>query len=192
MCHMPEFRRTAALTIVAATVLGACGRTPSPAPSPDSAADPASALLAHGFDGEVRAGVARLRAVTAPYHTLDSAVAAGYAAQVAKCYTDTNNHHGAMGYHHLNRAHVDSLAEPDKPEILLYERLDDGRYQLTGVEYIIPYRIRPREATPPRIFGLEMKQEDDLRLWYMHAWVWKENPAGLFADWNPGVKCPPD
>jgi len=23
-----------------------------------------------------------------------------------------------------------------------------------------------------------------------HAWVWKHNPAGMFADWNPEVTCP--
>ena len=23
----------------------------------------------------------------------------------------------------------------------------------------------------------------------MHAWVWKDNPAGMFADWNPDVTC---
>jgi len=24
----------------------------------------------------------------------------------------------------------------------------------------------------------------------MHAWVWKPNPAGIMADWNPRVSCP--
>jgi len=24
----------------------------------------------------------------------------------------------------------------------------------------------------------------------MHAWVWKPNPAGIMADWNPRVTCP--
>jgi hypothetical protein len=22
-----------------------------------------------------------------------------------------------------------------------------------------------------------------------HAWVWMNNPAGMFADWNPEVSC---
>ena len=27
--------------------------------------------------------------------------------------------------------------------------------------------------------------------WYIaHAWIWKHNPAGMFADWNPEVSCP--
>ena len=25
----------------------------------------------------------------------------------------------------------------------------------------------------------------------LHAWLWKTNPAGLFAPTNPNVKCPP-
>jgi hypothetical protein len=24
----------------------------------------------------------------------------------------------------------------------------------------------------------------------LHAWVWKRNPAGTFAMWNPRVECP--
>jgi hypothetical protein len=24
----------------------------------------------------------------------------------------------------------------------------------------------------------------------LHAWIWKFNPLGLFADWNPRVHCP--
>jgi hypothetical protein len=24
----------------------------------------------------------------------------------------------------------------------------------------------------------------------VHAWIWRHNPSGMFADWNPNVKCP--
>lgn len=24
----------------------------------------------------------------------------------------------------------------------------------------------------------------------LHAWAWKANPAGTFAQWNPRVSCP--
>jgi len=23
----------------------------------------------------------------------------------------------------------------------------------------------------------------------LHAWVWKNNPSGMFEDWNPAVSC---
>jgi len=24
----------------------------------------------------------------------------------------------------------------------------------------------------------------------LHVWIWRENPSGMFADWNPTVHCP--
>ena len=150
-------------------------------------APPADKLL-KGMSAEVRAGFAKVRTVTAPFVSLDSAVAAGYARDVAQCYAD--QHHGAMGYHHINRSFVDAKAEVERPEILLYERHPDGRYALNGVEYIIPFRVWPKDSVPPTIMGETMKQELNLNLWYLHMWVWNENTAGLFADYNPAVKCP--
>ena len=105
-----------------------------------------------------------------------------------RCYHD--QHQGAMGFQHVNRGLVDAKTEIEHPEILLYERRPDGRYALNGVEYIIPYRIWPRDSTPPTIMSLTMKQEDQLKLWYLHLWIWNQNPAGLFADYNPIVKGP--
>jgi len=26
-------------------------------------------------------------------------------------------------------------------------------------------------------------------LWGLHAWVWKENPSGMFTAWNLTVNC---
>lgn len=141
------------------------------------------------YGPEVQAGLAQVRAVIAPFVNLDTAVAAGYARDVPRCYADL--HHGAMGYHHVNRALMDAKVEVERPEILLYERRSDGSYALNGVEYIVPYSRWPRQAAPPRVFGLELKQADDLQLWYLHMWAWTVNTAGLFADWNPAVRCPP-
>ena len=58
-------------------------------------------------------------------------------------------HHGAMGYHHVNRAYLSPTLSIDKPQILLYERAPDGAYQLNGVEFIIPYRLYPRDSVAP-------------------------------------------
>ena len=139
------------------------------------------------YGGEVVDGYARVRAATAAYRVLDSAVAKGYAASVPQCFTDSTQ--GAMGYHHLNRGYVDNRIEIDKPEILLYERKADGSYGLNGVEYIIPYRVWPKDSVPPKLMGRDMFKSEPLQLWYMHMWVWTPNNAGLFADWNPAVTC---
>ena len=146
-----------------------------------SAAEPSA------YGSEVQEGYARVRAATAAYRVLDSAVAKGYPASVPQCFADPT--HGAMGYHHLNRAYVDNRIELDKPEILLYERKADGSYGLNGVEYIIPYRVWPKDSVPPKLMGRDMLKSEPLQLWYTHMWVWTANSAGLFADWNPAVKC---
>jgi hypothetical protein len=114
-------------------------------------------------------------------------VAAGYPATVADCLADSE--YGAMGYHHVNRAYVDKTLDVEHPEILLYERMADGSYALNGVEFIVPYRLWPADSVAPRIMGRELQKSDDLKLWYMHMWVWKSNPAGLFANWNPTAAC---
>lgn len=143
--------------------------------------------MTRGFGPEVVNGFAMARAATAPFVSLDSAVSAGYAREVQQCFADS--HHGAMGFHHVNRGYVDAKVEVQRPEILLYERLPTGDYRLNGIEYIIPYRAWSRDSTPPRIMGLELKRQDALNLWYLHMWLWTENAAGLFADFNPAVKC---
>jgi hypothetical protein len=175
--------RRALLPTLAAGVeaLSACGS----APTREGAAPPGPAPAER--TAAVEQAVARVRAATAPYHALDSAVAAGYARHVARCFEDSTR--GAMGFHHVNRRLLDDRVEVERPEILLYSRTSAGEYTLDGVEYIVPYTARPRDAKPPTVMGLELKRSDSLALWYLHAWVWKANPAGLFADWNPAVKC---
>lgn len=155
-----------------------------------------AALAACGGSGALRTSdhgatvdrdTARVRSATVAFRSLDAAVDAGYPRDVATCLDHPEL--GAMGYHHMNRALLDDSLEMERPEILLYERAPDGDYALNGVEYIVPYSARPRDATPPTIMGMDLKRADGLRLWYLHAWIWKENPAGLFADWNPNVEC---
>ena len=135
----------------------------------------------------VDALIARARVATAPYHVLDSAVAAGYARHVTQCVE--NQPIGAMGYHHVNRALLDDSLEVERPEMLVYGRDSGGAYKLNGVEYIVPYRVRPPDAEPPSVMGQKLKRADNLRLWYLHVWLWEPNPSGMFADWNPVVRC---
>ena len=139
------------------------------------------------YSTEVQSAYTRVRAATSSFHTLDSAVAVGYAAVVPACISDST--HGAMGYHHLNRAYVDKDVVLEKPEFLLYERKPDGKYVLNGVEYVVPFRFWPKDSVPPKLLGRDMMKSDALQYWYMHMWVWTNNSAGLFADWNPEVKC---
>jgi hypothetical protein len=131
--------------------------------------------------------IERVRTATSAFRSLDAAVAAGYARDGGRCIE--NQPEGAMGYHHVNESLLDDRLEIDKPEMLVYERRPDGSYRLNGVEYIVPFSVRPPTAEPPVVMGQPLKPAPSLNLWYRHVWVWLDNPAGIFADWNPHVKC---
>lgn len=138
-------------------------------------------------DPAVASDLNRLRAATSRFRTIDSAVIAGYPREVRDCLV--HEHHGAMGYHHANRALADARVEVERPEILLFERLNDGQYRLNGVEYIVPYRAWPRDSVPPTVMGQTMKREDNLNFFYLHVWAWTPNSNGLFADFHPDISC---
>lgn len=161
------------------TFTAACSRAPAASSAP---------FPVRGQSAEVAEGVARVRAATARFSALDSAVVAGYPRNVAQCYA--NGPSGAMGFHHVNRGYVDAQLDLDKPEILIYERYPDGRYTLNAVEFIIPFTRWPADSLAPVLLGQPLKPYPDLRIWSVHMWIWKENPSGLFADWNPTVQCP--
>ena len=136
----------------------------------------------------VNQDLAALRRVTARFHSFETAAAAGWAAQITPCMTDPAGA-GGMGFHYGNPALIDGAARVEEPELLLYEPEPNGRLRLVAVEYIIPYAAHSRDAAPPELFGQPFKQNDAFQLWGLHAWVWRENPSGIFADWNPRVTC---
>lgn len=173
----------AALACVAVAGMSAC----APAPQHVHPSAAAGSAMPAAVDPAVTRDVARVRAATSPFRVLDSAVVAGYARAVPNCIDNPGQ--GAMGFHHANRALYDDRVELEHPEILVYSRTDEGAYRLNGVEYIIPYSKRSRDQEPPIVMGQQLKRSDELKLWYLHVWVWEPNPSGLFADWNPRVKC---
>jgi len=141
-----------------------------------------------GFDSSVRRDVETLRNATAKYHDLAAAEAAGYpTTKLPVCVADSTM--GGMGYHLIDRKLVDDKLEIERPEMLIYAPAGSGRIELVGVEYVIPYRFLPATEKPPRLFGQELKHYDQFNYWELHVWAWRHNVAGLFADWNPAIKC---
>lgn len=145
-----------------------------------------SEIVPTKFGAAVDRDVKAVRAATESFKVLDNAVAAGYERDVPHCVA--NPKEGGMGFHHKNAALRDATLQVDQPEILLYERTADGQYMLTGVEYIVPISAWSR-SEPPTIMGQTLTRGDSIGAWYLHAWIWKPNPSGLFADWNPQVTC---
>ena len=129
--------------------------------------------------------LATLRRVTAPYHEFATATAAGWSAQITGCMASEA---GGMGFHYGNPALIDGAVRVDEPELLLYEPEANGRMRLVAVEYIVPLSAWT-SPQPPRLFGQDFHVNAAFGIWALHAWVWKKNPSGMFADWNPRVGC---
>jgi hypothetical protein len=145
----------------------------------------APGILPSGLGDTVDQDVAKIREATAKFQTIENAEAAGYK-HAGGCVEYKPA--GAMGYHLNNDALFDATLDLEHPEVLVYEKRADGTFQLNGVEFLVP--ISAWTATePPRIMGQALKKADKLGIYYLHVWTWKRSPNGLFADWNPDVKC---
>jgi len=146
-----------------------------------------SATLTAGEHEEIQGDITRVQEATRSFSSLDKAVAAGYDRNGGGCVQ--NQPQGAMGFHHYNHSLLDAKIEVERPEILVYERLANGEYRLNGVEYVVPFSAWPETSEAPTVMGQKLKRARKLGIWYLHVWIWLENPSGLFADWNPRVKC---
>jgi hypothetical protein len=81
-----------------------------------------------------------------------------------------------------------------------------GRLKLAALEYVViqgdwdAKQVLPQSSegvtpVPPMLFGQEFNFTNapnryGLPPFYsLHVWIWKDNPAGTFAMWNPTVHC---
>lgn len=135
----------------------------------------------------VHQDLAALRALTAPFHDLSTAMDAGYDTPVTGCLSHPTD--GAMGVHYGNLAFFDANAELLAPEALVYEPRKNGKMRLVAVEYIIPFDAHPATEDPPELLGQHFHAVEDAGVWGLHIWLWRHNPNGLFAEWNPNVTC---
>lgn len=152
-----------------------------------------SVLLLGVFAGVVYAAggqsdLAQVRAATAQFQRSAVAEAAGYVNVNAECVAHPEL--GAMGHHFVNFGLVDLELDALQPEILVYAPSPSGKMKLVAVEYAVP--IEPWDAThnhPPMVLGQHLHANPTLGLYVLHAWIWQNNPAGIYEDWNPGVSC---
>jgi len=124
-----------------------------------------------------------LYGVTNSYADFSRAQAAGYTDKLTECMSDSS---GGMGIHYGKDAFIDGNARVQEPEVLLYEPQRDGSLQLVAVEYIMPLSA---SATAPSLFGLQFHRNEAFQLWVLHVWLYRDNPSGMFTDWNPTVTC---
>lgn len=136
--------------------------------------------------GDISRELASLRRETAPFHNINKAIQANYDTPITPCWYHSDL--GAMGYHYGNLSLFDGSVDLLKPEALMYEPGPGGHYRLVGMEYIVPIDAWEGEDLPS-LLGQEYHPNENLGLYTLHLWLWRDNPNGLFAAWNPKVTC---
>lgn len=140
---------------------------------------------------EAKDGLAELRSATAQYHRPEVAQAAGYDLVPGLDHCFDNPGIGAMGYHYINVNLLDTTVDFLQPEAMVYVPGPNGILQLGAVEYIVPAAAWDAEhAELPQVIGQEFHLNSSLGVYVLHIWAWKNNPSGIFEDWNLMVSCP--
>jgi hypothetical protein len=124
---------------------------------------------------------------------------------------------GAMGIHYFRPDLLGITAPPNprvagsgthtdflNPAILIYEPQADGSLELVAVENLVfesAWRAAGHDA-PPAFHGLPYERMaddpatpvDEAHMFEphfdRHVWLYRDNPNGVFAPFNPNVRCP--
>lgn len=100
---------------------------------------------------------------------------------------------GAMGVHFVNLT-VQGPPDITKPNVLIYEPQGD-KLKLVAAEWLVPLAVakeRPNLLGQPfqgPMEGHEPLIPKEFTHYDLHAWLFKDNPNGMFSPTNPDVKC---
>jgi hypothetical protein len=178
------------LTVIAVLLVVACSDKSSPPTGPEDYLTVAKS----SSSSEENKLFAAVRQATAKYQNIDVARASGYVDDGFGCFSDPVL--GGMGWHLIHDPlHADPAIDPLKPELLVYEPGKGGHMKLVALEYEV-YQADWQNAGNiglPSLFGqefeaLEIPGIDPL--YGLHLWLWRDNPAGMFAPFNSRVVCP--
>ncbi len=135
--------------------------------------------------------LARTRDGLVRFKDVNTAVAEGYVS-LEECVASPD---GGMGVHYLNKALIGST-DPAKPTVLQYMPKDGGMV-LAGAEWLVMKGAAGGHV--PHMFGRsfngpmpghEPAMPKEAVHYDLHAWLFMDAPTGVFADFNPNLKCP--
>jgi hypothetical protein len=153
----------------------------------------AGAAHPHGGGHKTQRQLQVVRKATERFQDVNVARRAGYE-PAKECVAGPD---GGMGVHYTNaRLARDPRTRLRRPEVLVYAPHGDGR-RLVAVEY---YRSDAdgrldTDDDRPHLFGRGFDGPMEGHVpgmpvhYDLHAWIWKRNPAGTFAQFNPRVSC---
>jgi hypothetical protein len=136
-----------------------------------------------GLDPQTLLELQQAKAATAKYQNIENAFADNYGKDPVVTLPN-------MGYHFLKVGLVSPVFDLRKPAILVYNKRDNGKFELVAVEYAVPMSSLPPHVAPEGFTGNnDLWNENTLNTgwWTLHAWVWKNNPDGVFEPMNPLV-----
>lgn len=174
-------RRPLLAIVMAAALLAACAGD-EPVALDRQLDQPGQLATVPGMDTE--GAIATLQRVTARYHDLSVAQADTFQL-LHPC--ENRPGEGPVGIVYVNFERLlDGVVDPSSPDALIYEPGTNGRAPaLVGVEFAV---LNTGQA-PPQFLGATFQPEDEFGVYALHAWVWRNNPEGLFAETNPRVSC---
>ena len=100
---------------------------------------------------------------------------------------------GAMGVHFVNLT-VQGPPDPAKPNVLIYEPVGN-KLKLVAAEWLVPLAVaKERPVLLGQPFQGPMEGHEPLipqgfHHYDLHAWLFKDNPLGMFTPTNPNVSC---
>ena len=136
-----------------------------------------------GLDPQTLLELQQVKAATAKYQNINNAFADNYGKDPIVVMPN-------MGYHFLKVELVSPVFDMKKPAILVYNKKNNGKFELVAVEYAVPMSSLPPHVAPEGFTGNDdVWNENTLNTgwWTLHAWVWKNNPDGVFNPMNPLV-----
>ncbi len=156
-----------------------------------------------------------VRAATEKYRDVNAALADGYVRDwMDVCETAYHmgldlEKHGSMGLHFIRQdllgilddetrldvtgSHTDFL----RPAVLVYEPKPNNGFELVAIENMVSAEAwqAAGHSEPPSFQGTEYHfTPDDPRMFTkgrydLHVWLYRDNPTGMFAQYNPTVTC---
>ena len=173
----------------------------------DSGSAPADLSMSQDELSKLVEQLDTIRAATEKFRDVDVAVRAGY-----RQATEEVPNMGAHFVHPLWS--LDGKFDPARPEILLYVRDEEGEWELVGTSFVQSlllagfdhpeafvgpldnWHVHYELCTGPTFTSRSATQAECRKDggvwvpaygWMIHAWVWVDNPLGVFTMWNPSI-----
>ena len=156
-----------------------------------------AALVATAVALAAGGSLGQAQKATVGYKNVDKAIAAGYSFKLPDKAGNTciaQQPQGGMGVHMVNKKLLDGTIDASKPEAMVYAPAAGGKMDLVAIEYVI-FKSAWKGSGAPSLFGRQFAltpagNRFGLPAYYsLHAWLYKKNPSGLLAPWNPQVSC---